>query len=235
MEKSIKIDSHHQYHSAGLTEADLSQDPFVVFKKWFEEAQRSKLIKEPEAMCLSTSKLTGQVSSRFVLLKRFDDRGFVFFTNLQSRKALELQLNPRASLAFYWSELHQQVRIGGKTELISKQESEEYFKNRPIGSKIGAWSSPQSSKILDRNQLIHLISTNEVKFNIQPGSIDREIPLESDLNSDIPLPPHWGGIRVIPDEMEFWVGRANRLHDRFVYLRDLNNPSPTWTRERLAP
>ncbi|PLW07263.1 hypothetical protein PCANC_10066 [Puccinia coronata f. sp. avenae] len=231
-----EITRHQQYHSAGLTEDDLEADPMIVFQRWFKAAQESGLVAEPEAMCLSTARRdTGEVSSRFVLLKRIDERGLVFFTNYESRKAVELDGNPRASLAFYWGPLHQQIRVCGRAERTSTQESLDYFQYRPVGSRVGAWASPQSQPLVSRAQLLDLVAQQENNFHLQPGSVDRETPTPADLLATIPLPPHWGGFRIVPDQVEFWVGRPNRLHDRFLYRRSLDHPHPVWSMQRLAP
>jgi pyridoxamine-phosphate oxidase len=234
-----EITRHQQYHSAGLDEQDLEgAEPLELFKRWFEDAQRSGLVEEPEAMCLSTALPTGEVSSRFVLLKKIEPpTGLVFFTNYDSRKAQELLRNPHVSVAFYWGPLHQQIRICGKAEKISPHESQLYFDGRPLGSRIGAWASPQSSPLDSRTQLLDLVAKHETQFAVQPGSIDRDPPSEDDLKAHIPRPDYWGGFRIIPNELEFWVGRPNRLHDRFVFKRTLDGmaPSSPWTRQRLAP
>ncbi|MBW0488357.1 hypothetical protein O181_028072 [Austropuccinia psidii MF-1] len=235
--RPTQITTHHQYYSSGLAEKELLDDPISLFKKWFDAACQSSLVSEPEAMCFATATNSGEVSSRFVLLKSFDSRGFVFFTNYHSRKARELDSNPNASMAFYWGPLHQQIRICGRTEKTSAEETAQYFKTRPVGSQIGAWASPQSNEIPNREHLTKLVSDQEVAFGVEPGSVDRKSPLPSDLQAQIAVPSHWGGIRLIPHEIEFWVGLPNRLHDRFVYRRKPSSRlSPSsWTRQRLAP
>ncbi|KAA1093020.1 hypothetical protein PGT21_021473 [Puccinia graminis f. sp. tritici] len=234
-----EITRHQQYHSAGLEEQDLEgAEPLELFKRWFEDAQRSGLVEEPEAMCLSTGLPTGEVSSRFVLLKKIEPAaGLVFFTNYDSRKAQEIRRNAHVSAAFYWGPLHQQIRICGKAEKIPEEESQRYFDGRPLGSRIGAWASPQSSPLESRAHLLDLVASHEARFELQPGSIDRHPPSQQDLDTLIPRPDYWGGFRIIPNEIEFWVGRPNRLHDRFVFKRSLDGlaPSSPWTRQRLAP
>ncbi|WAQ90236.1 hypothetical protein PtA15_12A223 [Puccinia triticina] len=232
---STEITSHQQYHSAGLTEHDLDPEPMAVFKRWFDEAQRSGKVAEPEAMCVSTVGPTGVPSARFVLLKKFDAAGFVFFTHYGSRKAAELAANPGVALAFYWGAIHQQVRVVGRAAPVAALESDQYFAGRPPGSRVGAWASPQSSPIVDRAQLLDAVAQHEQRFRLLPGSIDRDPPSAQDSQALIPRPPHWGGYRIVPHEIEFWVGRPNRLHDRFVYRRNPDDPHPAWTRERLAP
>lgn len=198
-----------------LLENDLDPNPFAQFAKWFEEAKVAHP-QLPEAMTLATCGLEGIVSARVVLLKDFDEHGFVFYTNYNSRKGAQLHDAPLAALCWYWAELDRQVRAEGAVVRTTEEESDEYWKTRPRGSKLGAWASDQSKVILGRGDLE-----------------DRFRQLEANYRGlDIPRPPHWGGYRVIPVMIEFWQGRADRLHDRFVYrLREAHD----WVIERLSP
>jgi len=207
-------DIRREYARARLDEAHVSPDPVAEFDRWFSQAQEAKVL-EPNAMALATATRDGTPSVRLVLLKGYDERGFVFFTDYRSRKAAELEGNPRAALAFYWGELERQVRITGTVERTSVQESEAYFRTRPRGSRLGAWVSHQSRVIPSRAPLES--GLREVK--------------ERFPTDDVPLPPHWGGYRLWPEEVEFWQGREDRLHDRIRYLRDGGG----WKIERLSP
>ena len=207
-------DIRREYARARLDEAHVSPDPVAEFDRWFSQAQEAKVL-EPNAMALATATRDGTPSVRLVLLKGFDERGFVFFTDYRSRKGAELEGNPRAALAFYWGELERQVRITGTVELTSAQESEEYFRTRPRGSRLGAWVSHQSRVIPSRDLLESRLREVEERFP----------------TDDVPLPPHWGGYRLRPEELEFWQGREDRLHDRIRYLRDGGG----WKVERLSP
>jgi pyridoxamine 5'-phosphate oxidase len=207
-------DIRREYSHARLDEANVSPDPVAEFDRWFSQAQEAKVL-EPNAMALATSTRDGTPSVRMVLLKGYDERGFVFFTDYRSRKATELDGNPRAALAFYWGELERQVRITGTVERTSPEESEAYFRTRPRGSRLGAWVSHQSRVIPSRTQLES--GLREVK--------------ERFPSDDVPLPPYWGGYRLRPEEVEFWQGREDRLHDRIRYLRDGGG----WRIERLSP
>lgn len=198
----------------GVNEDSVGTEPFRLFDEWYLEARRSGLYL-PESMTLATSSPDGYPSARLVLLKRHDERGFVFFTNYESRKAVELENNPRAALVMHWPILQRQVRIEGTVEKTSAEESADYFRTRPRGSRIGAWASPQSSVLRDREQLEERVAEFEARY---PGD-------------DVPLPPYWGGYRLRPENIEFWQGRANRLHDRFRFTR----AGAGWTVERLAP
>jgi pyridoxamine 5'-phosphate oxidase len=209
-------DLRREYSRARLDEADVSHDPFVEFARWFAEAQDAE-IPEPNAMTLATATEDGAPSARIVLLKDFDERGFVFFSDYRSRKGRELEHNPRAALVFYWGELDRQVRITGGVALASHEESERYFKSRPLGSRLGAWVSHQSQVIPSRQTL-----EKELK------EVQRRFP-----GDDVPLPPHWGGYRVVPDAIEFWQGRESRLHDRIRYVRE--GKGKGWKVERLSP
>ena len=201
------------YSRDGLRRADLDADPVTQFRRWFGQAAAANLL-EPNAMVLGTSDGL-RPSCRTVLLKAFDERGFVFFTNYNSRKAKEIALTPQVSLLFPWYALERQVAILGKAERISPAESLAYFVSRPIGSRIGAWVSEQSSVISSRQILES--KWEELKQRFAAG--------------EVPLPAAWGGIRVVPMEFEFWQGRENRLHDRFRYQAR----SDGWTVQRLAP
>jgi pyridoxamine 5'-phosphate oxidase len=201
------------YEVGALDEADADADPFRQFARWFEQALAAEIM-EPNAMALGTVDAHGRPASRMVLLKGVDAKGFVFFTNYESRKGQDLAANPLASLLFWWDRLHRQVRIEGRVEKVSAEESEAYFKSRPHGSRIGAAASPQSRVIGSRAEL-------EERFRA----------LESAHPEDLPRPLHWGGFRVVPDHFEFWQGRQSRLHDRLVY----RPASDIWRIERLAP
>ena len=198
----------------GLTEKDAGADPFVLFDRWFREAREAGLYL-PESMALATSSADGRPSVREVLLKAFDERGFVFYTNYESRKGDEIEENPRAALAVHWPILQRQVRINGAVEKTTEEESSAYFSTRPRGSQIGAWASNQSSVLRDRGELVRRFRETQERF----------------ASDEVPLPPFWGGYRLIPETMEFWQGRVNRLHDRLRYTRS----AAEWTIERLYP
>jgi pyridoxamine 5'-phosphate oxidase len=199
-----------------LMESDLDPDPFVQFERWFDAATAAS-IPMPEAMTLATVSLDGEVSARTVLLKGFDHRGMVFFTNYNSRKAAQIHDHPRVSLLFWWQPLERQVRIEGAVVRTTEEESDAYWATRPRGSQLGAWASDQSKVIAGRGDL-------DARFE-ELAAIYKDRP--------IPRPPHWGGYRVIPLLFEFWQGRADRLHDRFVYR--LRSDAKDWVVERLSP
>lgn len=203
-----------EYVSEPLTEDSVQGDPVEQFRFWFDEALRAEQ-PDPEAMTLSTATREGVVSARIVLLKGFDQSGFVFYTNYQSQKSRELVDNPCAAMTFYWPALNRQIRIEGTTEKVSQQESEEYFLTRPRGSQIGAWTSPQSEEIPDRETLERKLAEMEERFKDQ----------------SIPCPLFWGGFRLKPILFEFWQGRESRLHDRILYRRQ----DEIWQISRLAP
>lgn len=204
------------YARASLTREDLDPDPFAQFERWFQQAREAEL-PEPNAMVLATADNGGQPTTRLVLLKAFDAKGFVFFTNYESSKAHQMGENPRVSLNFPWFPLQRQVNITGTTSRIGKTASLKYFLTRPRGSQLGAWISEQSSVISSRKLL-------EMKF----AEIKRKFS-----EGQVPLPDHWGGYLVVPDSIEFWQGRESRLHDRLRYRRDTTEGE--WIIERLAP
>jgi pyridoxamine 5'-phosphate oxidase len=204
-----------QYREVGITVGGMAADPFIQFSHWFAEAVNGG-VAEPNAMVVSTAEPGGRPSSRTVLLKGYDHRGFVFFTNYRSRKSQELAANPRASLLFPWVPLARQVIVEGDAERVSREESEVYFRSRPYGSRIGAWASEQSAVISGRQEL-------ERRYE--------ELATRYPQATDVPVPPFWGGFRVRPLAVEFWQGRENRLHDRLVYVAEGDG----WRLERLAP
>ena len=208
-------DLRKEYSLAGLTEKDLARDPFRQFEKWFQEAEASKLV-EPNAMVLATATREGRPSARTMLLKSVDGRGFVFYTNYESRKGRELDGNPRATLLFPWFAFERQVIVEGTVAKVSREEAEAYFHSRPLPSQLGAWASAQSSIITGRKVLEEAMKELEKKYAGQP----------------VPLPPQWGGFRVNPETVEFWQGRRSRLHDRLRYRRAADGG---WTVERLSP
>jgi pyridoxamine 5'-phosphate oxidase len=203
-----------EYTREALAEADVDADPVVQFGRWFEQAQHAGLL-EPTAMTLATATPDGRPSARMVLLRGFDERGFCFYTNYQSRKGVELAANPRAALVLWWDKLERQVRIEGRVERTSHAESEAYFASRPPGSQLSAAASPQSRVIEDRAVLERRVT--ELATTLPDGRL--------------PLPEFWGGYRLVPEVVEFWQGRPNRLHDRLRYRRT----GDTWKLERLAP
>ena len=205
----------HEYIGEGLRRADLAPDPIKQFDNWFAAAVAAN-IHDANAMALATATADGKPSARIVLLKDFDERGFVFYTNYTSEKGRQLEQNPRAALVFYWMEVERQIRIEGAVEKVPHEESEHYFRTRPAGAQIGAWASHQSAAIDGRRVLDARLAEMTQRF----------------AGGEIPLPPHWGGYRLTPETVEFWQGRANRLHDRFRYSRQ---PDGSWIIDRLAP
>jgi pyridoxamine 5'-phosphate oxidase len=202
-----------EYMRAGLSESDADRDPMRQFERWFEDALRAKL-PLPNAMTLATVSLDGAPAARVVLLKGVERASFVFFTNYASRKARELAAHPQACLVFMWSDLERQVRVTGTVEKVDAADSDAYFVTRPAGARLSAWASEQSEKVPSRAVLENAMAQAKARYGDSP-----------------PRPPHWGGYRLSPGEIEFWQGRADRLHDRLLYTRAGKN----WKIERLAP
>jgi pyridoxamine 5'-phosphate oxidase len=204
-----------EHVQAALEEDELNPDPFAQFRTWLEQAKTAGVY-QPLGMTVATADARGRPSARLVLLRGLDDRGFVFFTNYQSRKARELDGNPWAALVFYWPEQDRQVRVEGRVERVTAEESDAYFRTRPHGSQLGAWASPQSQVIADRSVLEDRVAELAARYG----------------GKEVPRPPHWGGFRVVPESIEIWQGRPNRLHDRLRYRR---GDGGNWLIERLAP
>lgn len=203
------------YSLTGLAEADALADPIAQFQAWFADVLEGDR-HDPTAMTLATADREGRPSARIVLLKGYDERGFVFFTNYGSRKGRDLEENPRAALVFYWPDFDRQVRVEGTVERASREESEEYFRSRPLGSRLGAWASAQSTVIAGREELERRLLEVEERFQ----------------DGDVPAPGFWGGYRLSPETIEFWQGRPSRLHDRLRYTR---LPEGGWRIDRLSP
>jgi pyridoxamine 5'-phosphate oxidase len=206
-------DLRREYARARLDEDNVDPDPIAEFHRWFSEAGEAKVL-EPNAMALATATPDGKPSVRIVLLKGYDERGFVFFTDYRSRKGTELEGNPQAALVLHWPELERQVRISGPVSAVSREDSEIYFRSRPRTSRLSTWVSHQSQVIADRSTLEQRVREMQARFP-----------------DDVPLPPSWGGYRVAPESIEFWQGRESRLHDRLRYVRENSG----WRLERLAP
>jgi pyridoxamine 5'-phosphate oxidase len=208
-----------EYMRAGMSEALAASDPMRQFESWFKDAVEARL-PLPNAMTLATVGASGAPSARVVLLKGLDGGGFVFYTNYGSRKGRELASRAQACLVFLWSDLERQVRVEGNVEKVTPAESDAYFASRPLGARLSAWASPQSERVEDRPGLEKSMSEARNRYGDNP-----------------PRPPHWGGFRVIPQAIEFWQGRADRLHDRLLYRRagSQRDTAQAWTIERLAP
>lgn len=208
-------DLREDYTKHALRATDLSADPFAQFEQWFQQAEECD-VQEPNAMCLASVSADGQPSTRVVLLKAFSSKGLVFYTNYESRKASELEANPKVAANFLWLPLQRQVNVTGRVERVSKVEALKYFISRPLASRLGAWSSPQSQVITSRQILEAKLDQMKRKF----------------ADGEVPLPDHWGGYRIVPETFEFWQGGSGRLHDRFMYRLDA---AGGWAPERLAP
>jgi len=210
-------DMRRDYTRDGLSEAQAPEEPFSLFKHWFADAVRTEQLPvEPNTMMLATVDADGRPHCRVLLLKGVDDNGFTFFSNYDSAKGQQLLANPHAAMTFHWPSLERQVRIEGRVERVTAAESDAYFQVRPLGSRLGAWASPQSQVIANRAELEGLLAQTEQRF----------------LNQAPQCPPHWGGYRLCPERIEFWQGRTSRLHDRLNYRLQEGG---AWMRERLAP
>ncbi|MFF9016284.1 pyridoxamine 5'-phosphate oxidase [Streptomyces sp. NPDC014870] len=212
-----------QYRTTELTVADLAPEPIEQFTRWFKAVATSPAIHEPNAMIVSTATPDGRPSSRTVLLKHYDEAGFVFYTNYNSRKGGELAANPYVSLLFPWHPLARQVIVTGRAVRTGRDETVAYFRTRPHGSQLGAWASHQSSVIASREELL-------ARYE--------ELAARYPADEQVPVPPEWGGFRVVPDTVEFWQGHENRLHDRLRYVREEDDGSGdegVWRVERLSP
>ena len=214
MNESELTDMRRDFARATLTRSSVADDPFAQFSKWFDDAVASHII-DANAMTLSTVDTGCRPSSRVVLLKGFDQSGFTFFTNYESKKGRDLAANPNAVLHFYWPELERQVNIRGTAGKITREESDAYFRSRPLASRIGAWASNQSTVLPSREYLEDRVADLMAKF----------------VDDEVPLPPFWGGFRVVPDRFEFWQGRPSRLHDRICFEKD----GDSWAISRLSP
>jgi len=255
----LKVTTRSTYLSAGIpSPSALAPSPLTQFHAWFAHAQSSG-VHEPEAMSLSTVSAAGIPSTRILLLKRLDPTGFVFFTNYNSRKGTELFPNSTgqageqggyASLAWYWPSLHISVRVVGRAEKVSAEETREYFHSRPIGSQVGAWASEQSAVLESREELEQRVRDVEKRFGVSPGGAASAVDVgpeaapvadraqataAGEAVDKIPVPPFWGGVRVVPFEVEFWAGRESRLHDRMRYTRPEGAADDAWECVRLSP
>lgn len=209
-------DMRRDYTRDGLSEDQAPLEPLALFRSWFADAVKTEQLPvEPNAMTLATVDADGRPHCRVLLLKGLDEQGFTFFSNYQSAKGEQLQTNPFAAMTFFWPTLERQVRIEGRVERVSPAESDAYFQVRPLGSRLGAWASPQSRVIRDRGELEGLLAQTERRFADHAPE----------------CPPHWGGYRLLPERIEFWQGRSSRLHDRLDYRR----ADEAWLRQRLAP
>ena len=210
-------DLRREYEHAGLAEGDLAADPLAMFRAWFAAALAADP-RDANAMTLATVDRQGRPSARIVLLKGIDD-GFVFFTNYDSRKGRDLEANPHAALVFFWPLLDRQVRVEGRVERTSREESAAYFESRPLGARVGAWASHQSRPLAGREELEREVAEATARF----------------ADGAVPLPDDWGGYRLLPEAIELWQGRPSRLHDRFRYERSPAEPAGSWRIERLSP